>query len=162
MRDQTSDGQARRLEQLLDRSTDIAVVGRLVLGRHWRTASAEQRKAYLQLFREYVLAGLTRRLGAAKEIKEVEVTGSRPASGEDSMVATLVSRGNGAPPTRLEWRVRRTGDRYQIVDVVAEGVSLVLTNRNEFAGIVAKSGLDGLLQRLREWRDRPTGQRPTA
>ena len=54
-----SDGQAGRLEQLLDRSTDIPLVGRLVLGRYWRTASAEQRKDYLELFRGYVLAGIS-------------------------------------------------------------------------------------------------------
>ena len=157
-----TDGQEGQLEQLLDRSTDIAVVGRLVLGRYWRTASAEQRQEYLKLFRGYVLAGLSRRLGGTRGIEKVEVTGSRPARGQDSMVATLITLGNGASPSRLEWRVRRVGDGYRIVDVVAEGVSLVLTNRNEFGAIVAKSGLDGLLQQLREWSKRPTEQRPAA
>ena len=156
------DGQADRLEQLLDRSTDIPLVGRLVLGRYWRTASAEQRKDYLELFRGYVLAGITRRLGGAKGVEKVEVTGSRPGRGQDSMVATLVTLGNGAAPSPIEWRVRRTGDGYRIIDVTVEGVSLVVTNRNEFGAIVAKSGLDGLLQQLREWRDQPAAQRPTA
>ena len=156
------DGQAGRLEQLLDRSTDIALVGRLVLGRYWRTASAEQRKDYLELFRGYVLAGITRRLGGSNGVEKVEVTGSRPGRGQDSMVATLVTLGNGAAPSPIEWRVRRTGDGYRIIDVAVEGVSLVVTNRNEFGAIVAKSGLDGLLQQLREWRDQPAAQRPTA
>ena len=109
------DGQAGRLEQLLDRSTDIALVGRLVLGRYWRTASAEQRKDYLELFRGYVLAGITRRLGGSNGVEKVEVTGSRPGRGQDSMVATLVTLGNGAAPSPIEWRVRRTGDGYRIV-----------------------------------------------
>ena len=156
------DGQAGRLEQLLDRSTDIPLVGRLVLGRYWRTASAEQRKDYLELFRGYVLAGITRRLGGSNGVEKVEVTGSRPGRGQDSMVATLVMLGNGAAPSPIEWRVRRTGDGYRIIDVTVEGVSLVVTNRNEFGAIVAKSGLDGLLQQLREWRDQPAAQRPTA
>ena len=133
-----------------------------MLGRYWRTASAEQRKDYLELFRGYVLAGITRRLGGAKGVEKVEVTGSRPGRGQDSMVATLVTLGNGAAPSPIEWRVRRTGDGYRIIDVTVEGVSLVVTNRNEFGAIVAKSGLDGLLQQLREWRDQPAAQRPTA
>ena len=156
------DGQAGRLEQLLDRSTDIPLVGRLVLGRYWRTASAEQRKDYLELFRGYVLAGITRRLGGSNGVEKVEVTGSRPGRGQDSMVATLVTLGNGAAPSPIEWRVRRTGDGYRIIDAAVEGVSLVVTNRNEFGAIVAKSGLDGLLQQLREWREQPAAQRPTA
>ena len=133
-----------------------------MLGRYWRTASSEQRHEYLELFRGYVLAGLSRRMGGAKRIEKVDVTGSQPARGQDSMVATLITLGNGAPPSRVEWRVRRTGDGYRIVDVVAEGVSLVLTNRNEFGAIVAKSGLDGLLRQLREWRDHPGGRAPEA
>ena len=157
-----SDGQAGQLEQLLDRSTDIPLVGRLVLGRYWRAAGAEQRRDYLALFRGYVVAGLTRRLGGANGIEKVEVTGSQPARGRDSMVATLITLGNGAPPSRVEWRVRSTGAGYRIVDVVAEGVSLVVTNRNEFGAIVAKSGLDGLLHQLREWSGQPAEQRPTA
>ena len=133
-----------------------------MLGRYWRTASAEQRQDYLELFRGYVLAGITRRLGGSNGVEKVEVTGSRPGRGQDSMVATLVTLGNGAAPSPIEWRVRRTGDGYRIIDVTVEGVSLVVTNRNEFGAIVAKSGLDGLLQQLREWRDQPAAQRPTA
>ena len=155
-------GGTEQLERLLDSSTDVALVGRLVLGRHWRTATTAQRQDYLTLFRGYVLAGVTRRLGGANGIDKIEVTGSQPASGRDSMVATLITLGNGAEPSRVEWRVRRMGGGYRIVDVVAEGVSLVVTNRNEFDAIVARSGLDGLLGQMREWSKQPTEQRPAA
>ena len=157
-----SEGQAEQLERLLDRSTDVAVVGKLVLGRNWRAASPEQREEYLKLFRGYVLAGLSRRMGAAEGIEKVDVTGSQPARGQDSMVATRITLGNGQPPSQVDWRVRHTSDGYRIVDVVAEGVSLVLTKRNEFGAIVAKSGLDGLLLQLREWRDHQGGRVPEA
>jgi phospholipid transport system substrate-binding protein len=130
----------------------------LVLGHHWGTASPAQRDEYLKLFRGYVLAGISRRLGAAKGIEKVDVTGSQRATDDDWMVATQITLGTGAPPSHVEWRVRRTGDGYRIVDVVAEGVSLVLTKRNEFGAIVANSGFDGLLRQLREWRDHPGGR----
>jgi phospholipid transport system substrate-binding protein len=157
-----SNVQAEQLERLLDRSTDIPLVGRLVLGRYWRAAGDEQRQDYLALFRGYVLAGITRRLGGAKGIEKVEVTDSQPASGRDSMVATMITLGNGAAPSRVEWRVRQKGASYRIVDVVVEGVSLVVTNRDQFAAIVAESGMDGLLRELRDWSTRPAEQRPAA
>src|SRR5262245_40007128 len=69
-----ADGQAAKVEQLLDRSTDVATVAKLVLGRNWGTASPGQREEYLKLFRGYVLAGISRRLGAAKGIVQVAVT----------------------------------------------------------------------------------------
>ena len=77
------------------------------------------------------------------------------------MVATMITLGNGAAPA-VEWRVRQKGASYRIVDVVVEGVSLVVTNRDQFAAIVAKSGMDGLLRELRDWSTRPNEQRPAA
>ena len=156
------EGRAAQVEQLLDRSTDVPTVGRLVLGRHWALATPAQRDEYLKLFRGYVLAGVSRRLGAGQGIVKVDVTGSQPATNDDRMVATRITLGNGTPPSQVEWRVRRAGDGYRIVDVVAEGVSLVLTKRNEFGTIVANSGVDGLLRQLREWRDQPGSRGPEA
>ena len=47
----------------------------------------------------------------------------------------------------------REGDAgYRIIDVVAEGVSLAVTTRNEFGAIVSQDGIDGLLAQLRERR----------
>ena len=150
------------LTRLLDRSTDVRLVGRLVLGKVWRSASEAQRQEYLALFRDYVLAGLVRRLGGATGIERVEITGSRKLRGEDSMVATRVVLGKGGPPTNVEWRVRHSGDRHQVIDVVVEGVSLVVTNRNEFGAIASQRGMAGLLDQLREWRALPTKDRPAA
>ena len=51
---------------------------------------------------------------------------------------------------------------YRIIDVVAEGVSLAVTTRNEFGAIVSQRGMDGLLAQLRERRALPSQQQPTA
>ena len=56
------------LTQLLDQSPDVRLVGRLVLGQQWRRLGEAQRQEYLGLFRDYVLAGLVRRLGGTKGV----------------------------------------------------------------------------------------------
>src|SRR3954451_16347198 len=150
------------LTALLDRSTYVALVGRLVLGRQWRSMDEAQRREYQGMFRDYVLAGLVRRLGGVEGIERVDVTGSRLAQGEDSMVGTRIKLGRGAQPANVEWRVRQAGDSYKIIDVVVEGVSLVVSNRNQFGSIVNQRGVDGLLDQLREWRALPAQQRPAA
>ena len=83
------------LTQLLDQSTDVKLVGRLVLGQQWRKIGEAQRQEYLGLFRDYVLAGLVRRLGGTKGVERVEVTGSRLVRGEDSLVSSRITLGNG-------------------------------------------------------------------
>ena len=82
------------------------------------------------------------------------VTGSRSAGDEDLLVGTELAAGPGRPPNRIDWRVHRARDgRLVVLDVVVEGVSLLVTNRAEFDSIVARSGIDGLLREMRGWYD---------
>jgi len=150
-RDETA--RRRQLGALLDEAADVPLMGRLVLGRHWRATDEAQRRAYLDLFRAYCLDGLTARLGGLTGDERVVVTGSAPAKGEDSMVSTeIIHAAPGQPPVKMDWRVRRVRGRHKIIDVVAEGVSLIVTNRTEFDTIVTRGGIDGLLAQLRAWR----------
>jgi ABC-type transporter MlaC component len=50
---------------------------------------------------------------------------------------------------RIEWRVRVEHGTATIIDVLPEGVSLVLTYRSEFDEVIARSGMGGLLDELR-------------
>jgi phospholipid transport system substrate-binding protein len=137
---------------LLDQAADVPLIAQLVLGRHWRSLDEAQRQEFVAVFREYILGGIARRLGGSGGVREVAVTGSRRARGDDSMVRTEVTLANGNPPARVDWRVRRQDDgSFKIIDVVAEGVSLVVTTRSEFDSAVARGGIDGLLDQMREW-----------
>ncbi len=53
------------------------------------------------------------------------------------------------PPLSIDWRVRDGGGNPTIVDVVVEGVSLILTNRAELNSIIGRRGLEGLLEDMR-------------
>ena len=139
------------MSEVLDQAVDIDVVARLVLGRHWRAASDAQRREYVALFRTYVLATLSQRFSYYTGSERFEINGSRDAGGDDTLVNSRIVY-TGYPPTHIDWRVRRDGDRLMIVDIVAEGVSLLVTNRSEFDSIVSRSGIDGLLGELRSRR----------
>jgi phospholipid transport system substrate-binding protein len=51
----------------------------------------------------------------------------------------------------IHWRVRGKGD-YKIVDVLVEGVSMAITQRDEFAAIIQQRDgkVEGLLKALRK------------
>ena len=149
--DVSQDERVRRLQDLLGQATDLDLVGRLALGRYWRQATAAQRTEYLKLFRDYARNGLAQRLHEYGGGLRFEVTASRPAGEGDTMVSTEVARGDQAP-VHVDWRVRKLGDRYAVVDVVAEGVSMLVTNRSQFESIVAQRGIPGLLDELRSGR----------
>ena len=41
------------------------------------------------------------------------------------------------------------GDQPVIIDLIVEGVSLLVTQRSEFAAVIERSDMDGLLAELR-------------
>ena len=147
---QDPDARRDRIFALLDEAADVKRIAQLSLGRHWRSASEAQRREYVELYRDYLLDGIAARLGASEGIEKVAITGSREARG-DNMVSTEIGLGPGRPPLQVDWRVRPLRGGYRIIDVVAEGVSLVVTNRSTFDAIVARGGMDGLLAELRRW-----------
>jgi phospholipid transport system substrate-binding protein len=144
------DASARQqaIATLLDEAVDLTLIARLCLGRHWRTASEAQRAEYVALFRANVLAVLSRRMSYYTGGEKFVVTASRPA-GDDAMVASKIDYATNDPPLRIDWRVRSTGGSPTIIDVLPEGVSLVLTYRSEFDEVVARDGMDGLMAELR-------------
>lgn len=136
-----------RLVEVLEGPIDLDLIARLILGRHWRTASEAQQERYLRLFREYALAYIASRLHLYQG-QEFEITGAQEVSERDAMVSTRIT-GTEGPPLNVNWRLReaRSGD-LMAIDVVVEGVSLLVSQRSEFGSVIERRGMDGLLAEL--------------
>ena len=78
-----------------------------------------------------------------------EITGAKPVDERDTMVATRILRPSGKPPIMVDWRVRERDGSFLLIDILAEGVSLVVTQRAEAADVIGRDGLDGLLGEMR-------------
>ena len=136
-----------RFRTVLNRDFDLDKIGKLVLGRHWRRAAPAKRTEFRKLLEDY-LSGLYARRFEDLAGLEIRVDGVRDFDGW-SMVYTTAARPSGAP-VLLDWRVDSKDGRYAITDLVIEGVSMVIAQREEFSAIVLESGgLDGLLLKLR-------------
>ena len=137
------------LVALLDGPIDLDLVARLILGRHWRTADDAQRQQYLTLFREYALANLASKLHLYRG-QSFEVTGAKVVSDQDALVSSRILS-NGEPPLQVDWRLReRDGGAPVTIDLIVEGVSLIVTLRSEFGSVIERQGFDGLLVELRQ------------
>jgi phospholipid transport system substrate-binding protein len=139
----------RAFRALLRRGFDLPTVGRFVLGRYWRQADEAERWEFLHLFEDYIVATYSVRLGnyAGDMLK---IAGYRGEADGDAIVASRISRPDG-PAVRVDWRLRRHGDAWQVIDIVVEGVSLAVAQRTEFASVIRNSGgrVAGLISQLR-------------
>ncbi len=135
------------LRKLVRQGFDLELTSQFVLGKYWNRASVDQRTEFMDLFTEYLLNSYARHL-ASFQADTLSVVASNPVGEDDILVETNVSGADGqAAPV---WRVRAVDGQYKIIDVTVDGVSLALTQRREFASVVNRVGLEGLLKMLRD------------
>lgn len=157
---QTISLEAREAEfrQILREGVALRYIGLLVLGKHRRTATAEELAEYQLYFSEFILKKYSALLGGYAGETFV-VLGSRPSGKRDVLVKSEIRR--SGPSISLEWRVRRFGENLQIIDIKIEGVSMVQSQREEFNAILTREGMSGLLAVLRARTGMMSAEAPT-
>lgn len=134
---------------ILRTAIDIEGTGRFILGRYVRQASPSELQDYLKLFDEIIIRNLSSRFGEYRGVK-FSLGRSQQRTEEDALVSTLVERPN-TPSFTLDWRVAEINGQPKVVDVIAEGTSLRLTTRSEYAAVIQRNGgrVASLLEAMR-------------
>ncbi len=136
---------------IFDEGFDVPAISRFVLGQYWRTASEAQRQDFVALFEAYVVHAYAVRFNEYAG-QQLQVIAARAEGDDSSLVQSRIAQPSGAPPLKVDWRVGKTAKGYKINDVVVEGVSMAVTQRQEFASVIQRNGgqIDALLKLLRE------------
>jgi phospholipid transport system substrate-binding protein len=139
-----------RFRQLFHADFDCLGIARFVLGRYWREASEEEKQEFVRLFEDYVVFVYTARLSHFGG-QTFKIRGSR-SDGDGVIVSTDVISPGSTSPLKIDWRLVSDNGTYKINDVIVEGVSMLVTQRSEFASIVQRNGgqVRGLLAMMRE------------
>jgi phospholipid transport system substrate-binding protein len=127
---------------------DVDGIGRAVLGKNWKKATDEQRKAYMELFPKYV-AKLYAIQFSDYSGETFAVKGSKTTSDGSTIVNAEIDEPNGEP-IKLDFIVQGGSNGLKVTDVKVEGVSLLVTKRSEFDSVIAQKGIDGLIQAMRQ------------
>jgi phospholipid transport system substrate-binding protein len=70
-------------------------------------------------------------------------------SEDEYLVETQIVNEN-QKPIRVDYKVRKiSDDNYRVFDVIAEGISLITTQRSEFGSILSRDGVDALIGKLK-------------
>ena len=137
-----------RFRQLFQRDFDVPGIGQFVLGRYWRTATPEEQQEFLKLFQEYIVQSYAAQLGEYGG-EPFRVLGSRP-SGNETVVTSEIARPSGSR-ILVDWYVVDRGGP-KISDVYVAGVSMKVTQRDQFASVIQRNGgqVGALLTMLRQ------------
>ena len=135
--------------QMFRSAFDVPAISRFVLGKYWRRASESQRADFMAAFEELHMRRFLPLFAKYDDesitVESVQAEDSKP---DLFRVSSRIDRGE-AEPVSVVWRIRDTGESYQILDVVAEGVSMAISLRHEYGAVAKAQGLDGLLEQMR-------------
>lgn len=140
--------------KLLVENFDLHKVSSAALGRYSHRVSDEQLERYRVIYVDYVLA-IYGGLFAKYAGETLTVTDTTPVPDGDVLVNSRINQPNG-PPTVLAFRVRRSDDGFKVLDVLVEGISMLVTQRSEFASVIGREGIDGFLDRMQEVAEQNT------
>lgn len=136
------------MTQIINSDVDVDGIGRFCLGRFWKQASPEQQKQYLTLFHEVLVTNITSKLGEYQGV--TFAMGRSKPQDEEAVVSTTVVRPNNAP-TAVDWIIATPATLPKIIDVVAEGTSLRLTQRQDYASYLShnNNNIDALIAAMK-------------
>jgi len=145
----TDEERAARFRTLLNDAFDLPRIARFTLGRYWRTATDDEKKEFVELFEKFVIRAYTARFQNLSGNK-LNVIRAREISASQALVLSEILT-PGKPAVKINWRVRSKDEVHKIVDVMVEGISMSVTQRDEFAAVIRQTGgrVGGLIKALR-------------
>jgi phospholipid transport system substrate-binding protein len=123
----------QQLAHIINQRVDVNGIARFCLGAFWRQASPAQQKEYLNLFHRVLTLSIDSKMGDYHGVS-FTITRTVPAEG-GQMVSTIIKRPS-QPPANVEWVVQDVDGAPKIVDVIAEGTSLKVTQRSDYSSFI--------------------------
>ncbi|HEX9685746.1 MAG TPA: ABC transporter substrate-binding protein [Burkholderiales bacterium] len=121
----------------------------LAVGRHWREASAEQRKLLVNEFRTLLVQTYAATLAAYRD-QSIEYRPLRMQPEDTDVVVKSLINQSGGRPVSVDYKMQKSDAGWKVYDVVVGDLSLVQSYRGSFNSEVQKGGIDGLVKALTE------------
>lgn len=142
----------KKLTSVFKQVIDTDWIGKFAIGKHWRSATPEQQKEYLELFSKYLLDMYVPNFKKYTN-QQVKINNVTETTTNEYLVQTEMIDPTSKNSIRIDYRITKKSTNYKdyvIFDIIAEGVSLISTQRAEFSSIIAKSGFNALLATLKK------------
>lgn len=124
---------------IFTQAADLKKIARFTLGRFAKTASEQDLQAYTTAFTDNVVDTWTQRF-ASYAGEKIVFTDARQENGKDVYVHSDLLMADGVNKIEIVWRVSIKNGKTNLVDLVVEGVSMILSYRNEYTAILQQNG----------------------
>ncbi|OOF70552.1 hypothetical protein BKG89_03515 [Rodentibacter caecimuris] len=135
----------------------VNYAGSLVLGSNFKSTTPEQREKFFSAFGKFIEQSYAQVLTAYTD-QHIQIEPEKNVT-DKTLVSIRVSiiQNGGKAPIKLDfkWRKNSKTGEWQAYDMVAEGVSMVVTKQNEWSGILRQQGIDALTAQIQKSANAP-------
>lgn len=142
-----------QLAIIFRQAVDLDWIGKFVLGRFWRNASADEKKQYLENYRAYIIKNYISKFNDTDgmSIDDITISSVTPAPQEtDQFEAKTLIKRKGEEDVHVDYLLDQTSGKCQVHDIKLEGISLLTSQRSEFAELAGKVGVKGVIEAMQK------------
>ena len=105
-------------------------IAKFVAGKSWNGASKEVKKEYIKLFKRHLALNISSMMQGYSD-QEYQLTNSNyDEKNKVTLVDMEIFSDTGS--IQVTWRVKKSKDRFFVIDLLVADISLVVTKRSEF------------------------------
>ena len=128
---------------------DLNSMGKLILGKHWKQASKEQRSSFILEFKDMLIRTYANSLADYGHAKVKVLPERGKQQGKYHTVQTELVVGSGKAPLQVAYIFRNNKQKeWKVFDLAVDGLSLVKNFRTSFGQEIKETSLDALIARL--------------
>jgi phospholipid transport system substrate-binding protein len=135
-----------KIRATIEKSFDFAEMAKRSLGIHWQKRTPDEQKEFVSLFSDLLEDTYIRKVERYQDEKVTYV--GEKKEGPYATVKTRIVSTTGVE-TPVEYKIFKKGDRWEVYDIIVEGVSLVNNYRTQFSQILSSSSYEELVKRIK-------------
>jgi phospholipid transport system substrate-binding protein len=157
----TSDlAKSNELTSVFLNTVDVDFMGKFALGQHWQVLDEKAKLHYLETYKKFMITSYVPKFKKYQGQK-LELKGIKPLNNDQYLVQTdIKTDGPNSAPYNVDYRVKLENGRYKVRDIIAEGVSVITTQRSDFGSIIANGGIESLNKELNSKADKSNSAPP--
>ncbi len=138
------------MEQELMPHVDHRFAAFKVLGKHFRTVPIDKLPEFVSEFRQYLVSNFAVAL-ASYDGQEVLFQPIQDIGKGKEMSVKAIIRESGRPDINITFKLRKSKktQQWKTYDLVAEGISLLSSKRNEFSSLIRQQGIQAAIDAMK-------------
>ena len=128
------------IEQTINNNFAGSGIAKFVAGKSWNAASKDAKLEYIKLFKRHLALNIASMMQGYSD-QNYELTNS---SYDEKNKVTLIDMEvfSDTGSIQITWRVKKSKERFFVIDLLVADISLVVTKRSEFNSMLKTVGND--------------------